>query len=380
MNTAAPTTARRRLHGLDLARALALLGMVAVHTIPLLNETGDPQPIAILSGKAAALFAVLAGFSVTLATRKYHRKSHATAALISRGLLIAGIGAVLGTLPSGVAVILVNYGVMFMLAPLVLHLSTRALAFLTPTWLLVSPVVSFWVRNFAGTDSHTVMPHLANLTDPATYAAIFLTGYYPVLQWFGYLLAGLLLSRLDWSRAATAVRTTLVGGFAALAAYGTSAILLTLGGYETLQELSEDRAPGTWGSIASTMFTGSYGTVPTDSWWWLAAPGPHTNTPVDMVATAGTSLLVIGLCMLLFRHASAHGSVMRVALATGSMPLTLYTAHVVLLLFTSSFLVHALVLVAFAGLWAAHVKQPGPLEFGVTRVVRNVLDKAGHGK
>lgn len=51
-----------RLIGLDLARFLALIGMMATHVWAFDIATGGHTPITeVLSGKAAALFAVLAG-------------------------------------------------------------------------------------------------------------------------------------------------------------------------------------------------------------------------------------------------------------------------------------------------------------------------------
>jgi hypothetical protein len=68
-----------------------------------------------------------------------------------------------------------------------------------------------------------------------------------------------------------------------------------------------------------------YGTVPTDTWWWLAVEAPHTGTPVDLAHTTGTALAVLGAALLVARVAP-------VALwplaAVGAMPLTLYTLHV----------------------------------------------------
>ena len=117
-----------RMLGIDLARAVALLGMMATHTMDLVDAAGDPQPVGLIAGKAAALFAVLAGFSVELSTRRYGRWREAAASLAVRGVLIAILGLMLGSLSSSIAVVLVNYGVLFLLAPLVLRLPACARA------------------------------------------------------------------------------------------------------------------------------------------------------------------------------------------------------------------------------------------------------------
>ena len=71
--------------------------------------------------------------------------------------------------------------------------------------MLVSPVLAHLLRPAAEAAvdpaelSHN--PMLDDLLTPATLLSdLFLTGYYPVVQWLGYLLAGLLIGRLELQR------------------------------------------------------------------------------------------------------------------------------------------------------------------------------------
>jgi uncharacterized membrane protein YeiB len=84
--------------------------------------------------------------------------------------------------------------------------------------------------------------------------------------------------------------------------------------------------------LATVLQTGTYGTTPSTSWWWLAVSAPHSGGPLDLLHTTGTALAVIGGCLLL--AAGLHGRwrwlVLPVA-AAGSMTLTLYTVHIVAL-------------------------------------------------
>ena len=60
-----------RLVGLDVARCLALLGMVAAHVLDERTPDGDLTARAqLVDGRAAALFAVLAGVSLVLMSRR----------------------------------------------------------------------------------------------------------------------------------------------------------------------------------------------------------------------------------------------------------------------------------------------------------------------
>ena len=65
-----------RVVGVDIARCLALFGMMATHILP--SSTWPPGAFVpwhqqVAGGRAAALFAVLAGVSLALVTGREHR-------------------------------------------------------------------------------------------------------------------------------------------------------------------------------------------------------------------------------------------------------------------------------------------------------------------
>src|SRR4051812_31274025 len=101
-----------RLVGIDVARCLALLGMVAAHLLD--DRTPDGHltlTSQLVDGRASALFAVLAGVSLALMSGRTtpltgRPLGQATARLAVRALLIALLGLALGELESGLAVIL----------------------------------------------------------------------------------------------------------------------------------------------------------------------------------------------------------------------------------------------------------------------------------
>ncbi len=362
-----------RLLGIDLARAVALLGMMATHTMDLVDAAGDPQPVGLIAGKAAALFAVLAGFSVKLSTRRYGRWREAAASLAVRGVLIAILGLVLGSLSSSIAVVLVNYGVLFLLAPLVLRLPARWLAATTVLWLVASPVASHLIRDGLGLQRAVEAPELSHLAQPVELAlGVLLTGYYPVLQWMGYLLAGLLLARLDWRSAATAAWVGAVGALLAAAAWVSSQLLLSAGGHEALERAGSGLSPLAWGSPYAAQTIGSHGTTPTTTWWWLVTVGPHSSTTFDLVFTSGIAAAVIAVCVLICLAIGERTRLLMPVLAAGSMPLSMYTLHVILSELTDLYVLQVLLLLGLAALWRAGGEGPGPLESLVSGTVRLV--------
>lgn len=332
---------RRRLVGVDVARGLALLGMMSVHIADRTDPDGSlSAAYAVSSGRASALFAVLAGVGLALAQA-------GGPAVLARAGVVAAVGLTLGVIPTPVAIILVHYGLLFCSAAPFLRLSSRALAVTGGAWLVVSPVVAHLLRTQvpAGPGAN---PSWLSLGDPAQLALdLALTGYYPVLQWTGYVLVGLAVGKTALGRSETALTLVAVGAGLAGAAKVVSAVLLgPLGGGAHV--------------VTAMPF---YGTTPTDSWWWLAVSEPHSGTPLDLLHTTGTALLVLGGCLLL---ASTGSRVVGYALvplaAAGSMTLSLYSVHVVALgLGLDVLVLHVVLALAAATVWRA-TGMRGPLE------------------
>ena len=146
---------QRRLTGIDAARGIALLGMIATHVLPLYNqETGDPSLTGLIfSGRSSALFAVVAGVGLALLTggsephdaRAIGRDRRGIAV---RALIIALVGLALGGLQTTIAVILFHYAVLFLLALPFLGMPLRRLAVWAGAWLLLSPVLAYVLRGW----------------------------------------------------------------------------------------------------------------------------------------------------------------------------------------------------------------------------------------
>ncbi|WP_425310090.1 heparan-alpha-glucosaminide N-acetyltransferase domain-containing protein [Ammonicoccus fulvus] len=144
---------RARLLGIDVARALAVLGMVAVHLVPDASGDGMSPAFIISSGKSAALFAVLAGVGIALSTGREHRPRGrrwlgSLAAVTVRAVLIALVGLALGLVVSSerADVILVAYAAMFLLALPLLRLPPWALAILATALAIGMPILSHSLR------------------------------------------------------------------------------------------------------------------------------------------------------------------------------------------------------------------------------------------
>ncbi|WP_426245566.1 heparan-alpha-glucosaminide N-acetyltransferase domain-containing protein [Nocardioides sp. LHG3406-4] len=360
-----------RIVGVDVARCLALLGMMATHILEPLGGDGELTTIqSIASGRASGLFALLAGVSLALVTggaRPHQgRRLHGDrAGIVVRALLIAFIGLLLGGLPTDIAIILVYYAVLFVLALPFLGLGWRPLALLALAWTVAGPVASMLLRSGLESPARLV-PSFEHLAAPADLAqSLLLTGYYPAIGWFAYLLAGLAIGRLDLRRSAVAARVALVGAAVAGVTWVVSTDLTGDAGVRRALLRADHGGATTWTELRRQLDQGSFGTTPTDSWWWLVPIGPHSGTSFTFLHTIGCSLAVLGLAVLAARVVTRGWAVV---FGAGAMTLTLYSLHIVLLTpeippaeVPSSYLPQVLVVLLIGAAYAL-ARTRGPLE------------------
>jgi uncharacterized membrane protein YeiB len=271
----------RRIDGLDAARGLAVLGMFIAHTVPV-PLTVDT----VADGRSSILFATIAGVSLGLLSGgapapARDRRGGIRLSVGVRGAILLVLGFFLATLGSLVSIILDEYGLMYLLLLPVLF---------APRFVLV-PLAAFFA--IAG-------PVLVGLLSEARDAGSAIVGMwfgpdasYPVPLWLAYLLAGLIVARSDLRRTRTQLLTIAAGVVGMVLGYG---VLGSLG----------------------------------------ADVEAHADTTAEAFGSGGVALLVIGaLAYLLSPETGGLGRVLRTVLspltAVGAMPLTIYTAQILVL-------------------------------------------------
>ena len=348
----------RRLVAVDLARGIALLGMMLAHLGP--QWTGDAPPVGelISTGRAAPLFALLAGVSLTLVHRRDPTGVGSVRATVVRGVLLVLLGLSLGTLRDMPILIIVSvYGLLVVLALPARLLSTRSLVVLTAAWSVLAPIGLLALR--IGRDPVPVdQPGWSDAREPwQLLGTLVLWGGYPALVWMAYLLAGLVIGRLDLSDPVTGAR--LVGG----------GLVLTCGALAVARLDEPD-----WREL----FARDDYPFSSVGWSELWTTAPHSSMPLNVVGAVGSSAVVIGVCVLLVQVAVLRRLLWPLAVA-GAGTLTLYTVHA---LWTwrlrldepapdeggwGPWALQAVVLVAAAVLWRLRFRR-GPLE-AVVRVL-----------
>ncbi|MDP3969808.1 MAG: heparan-alpha-glucosaminide N-acetyltransferase domain-containing protein [Nocardioides sp.] len=359
---------------MDVARCVALLGMVATHVA---DDYGADGGLALgqwlPGGRASALFAVLAGVSLALMTGRRtpvagRERWARSAGLAARALLVATVGLLLGEVDSGLAVILTYYGLLFLLGIAFVGLRAPALFVLAAAWTVLAPVLSQVLRPELPPRQFD-SPSFGQLADPGQLLSeLAFTGYYPVVPWLAYLLVGLGVGRLDLSR--RSVHLVLAAAGAVLAVAATVASRVLVGRPGVAGRLMDDLGrPGGADELARATESGMYGNTPTAGGWeWLLVVAPHSSTPFDLAQTIGSALLVIGVALLAVGLLGDFARrVVAILFGAGTMTLTLYSLHVVLRTERlwppddGAFVPHALVLLAIGTGFVA-LGWRGPLE------------------
>ena len=362
-------TPKTRYTGIDAARGIALIGMMAIHLLPATTDDFDPSwSWNLFAGKAAALFALLAGVALGLSSGGVRPKRgiQLTAvrwSTVVRALLVGSLGLAIAYVDMPAFIILAYYGVMFLLAVPLLGLSARALFAAAAAFAVLGPVLMELLRDHLPEPGYD--PTFADLfADPGQILSqLLLTGTYPAIPWMAYICAGLAIGRLRLGEWKTQVAVLTAGAGTALAAWLTSALLLgPFGGLDRI----EAATPGMGSqAIGDALIWGTQDYLPTTTYWWFAILAPHSTTPLDLTYTIGISAAVLG-AMLLIGHAA--GRYLLPLAAVGSMTLTLYCAHL-LVLGTGfyedqpelSFILQVAAAFAFALIWRTFRRQ-GPLE------------------
>jgi len=366
------TTRARRVLGVDVARGAALVGMVAVHTFPLLDEDGEPTAATLVAGgRSAATFVLVAGVGLAFlsggrAVVQGRDRVAVAAGLTVRAVLIGALGLALGLLAelNGIDGILPFYALLFLLAIPLLGLPPRVLAGVAAALIALGPVLIVATADL-GLPAAEADPTPATLVeDPVgLLVQLSVTGEYPIVVYLAYLCAGLAIGRLDLHSRRVAWWLVGAGAALAVAARVVSAVVLyPLGGLARLiSRTGSDDDPG---EVVQELL---WEPELVASWWYLALPAPHSHTPVDVAHTLGSAMVVLGAALLLTRI-GAIARLLRPLGMAGGMALTLYAAHLVVLATAVPaddpallFLLMVTVVLAFAVLWGRWLGQ-GPLE------------------
>ncbi|WP_438297407.1 heparan-alpha-glucosaminide N-acetyltransferase domain-containing protein [Streptomyces sp. HUAS TT7] len=328
-----------RLQALDAARGLAVLGMFAVHVGPRPEPSGAGYLLIAADGRAPAVFTLIAGFSLALArggTRPRPGQPPLRATLI-RCAVLALLGLTLAWLHTGILVILAFYAVYFLAAEPFTRLGAKVLIAVASCSVVLGPVLSYTLgplfgHRLGGRGATPAIRDLAGWTGLAeAVEALLLSGAYPLLTYFPYLLVGMALGRIaDLRRPGPARLLVGWGAAGAVAGYGLSWLAVTGpgNGYGALLRAVADHHPAALAADdpVRAVLGQQYGAIPSTSWHWLLVADPYSQTPLETLGNAGVGAALIGLAVGAARSRLLAGP-MRPLAAVGAMALSVYVAH-----------------------------------------------------
>jgi uncharacterized membrane protein len=280
-----------RLGGVDLARGLAVLGMIAAHLLVIppfdLSDVGGTWTD-VVNGRSSILFATLAGVSIALTTGGPHpvagaARRDARVRLALRAGMLWMLGIALTLLGVPVFVILPAYAILFLLSLPLLALRASTLLLLAGGVAVVLP----FLQALLG-----ALPFWA--TPAGELVALAVGWHYPFPTWIAFLAAGMGLGRLPLRGVTVPALALLLGAAAAALAYAAA---------------------------------GVFGTVPVagDPWSRAWSAAAHSTGVFEVVGGGGVAIATIGACLLVCRTPATW--IVLPLRAVGSMPLTAYTAQ-----------------------------------------------------
>ncbi|MFT6399192.1 MAG: putative membrane protein YeiB [Bradymonadia bacterium] len=302
-----------RVLGFDIARAVAVFGMVVVNFKVVMGaESAGPSwlvwTIGLLDGRAAATFVLLAGAGLSLLSRRSRNSADASGiardrrTVLRRAVFLFFVG--LAYTPIWPADILHFYGVYIAVAALFLTAPTRVLLTAASLLALLFMVLLLVLNYETGWDWEG-LNYIGFWTPAGMMRHLFFNGFHPVVPWLAFMLVGMALGRLDLSNADT--RNRVLRWSVSAAVLGESV---------------------SWG-LRRWLMTSALSVQEKADLIAVVGTDPMPPVILYMVAAGGTAVTIVVACISLGQR--FHSAVwMRPIVATGQMALTLYVAHVVI--------------------------------------------------
>jgi uncharacterized membrane protein YeiB len=194
-----------RILGYDFARGLAIIGMIFVNFKTVMVAETDAylyQLIELISGKAAALFVVLAGVGMTLMYQRAKAKNDVGEIRKVKIILLkrAGFLFVVGLSYYSIwpGDILHYYGLYLPIGILFLSVSRnwlQTLSFL----LIIAYSASMLFFNYEAGWDWTTLEYTDFFAVNGFFRNFFLNGFHPVFPWIAFLLTGIWIGRLNFN-------------------------------------------------------------------------------------------------------------------------------------------------------------------------------------
>lgn len=300
---------KKRIIGIDVARALAVIGMIIVNFKIVFGGKGNETIkflLGLLEGKAAATFVVLAGVGIAFMSNsaiKNHdlqKIKKTRKRILKRAIFLFIIG--LLYIPIWPADILHFYGIYMLITLLLLTGSNKIIVTSSLVLVFIYPLLlSIWNYD-TGWNFDTF--EYVDFWSPEGFARnLFFNGFHPVIPWSAFMLIGLWFGKQDLSNPKFIKRATWV----------SVAIFLTI----TL--LSQ--------SLISILAEGNQ--TFEDELKQILGTSPMPPLPIYMISGSSFAIFIISICIIISNTFETN-YLINVLKKTGQLALTFYVAHVII--------------------------------------------------
>ncbi len=350
---------KKRIIGIDIARALAVIGMIIVNFKVVFGENGNPWVksfVSIFDGKAAATFVVLAGIGLALMTNSAIRNNDQTELrrvrrrLAKRALfLFIGGASYIVIWPAD---ILHFYGIYMAITILLLTSNEKTLVSSAITLIVAFPILMMFWDYETGWNFDTL--HYQDFWTVRGFVRnLFFNGFHPVIPWTAFMLIGYWFGKQNLYNHNFLKKTFWISSTAFISIQSLSYLsisFLSEGNHETSKELTE-----------------------------ILGTNPMPPLPIYMFNGIAVALAITSACIIIARQYE-NNRIIDALKKTGQLALTFYVAHVIIGMgvvevidpakmgnYSVEFsviyaLVFSLLCVVFAVIWRKY-KTSGPLEW-----------------
>ena len=355
----------KRILGFDFARGLAIIGMVFVNFKVVMARETDAflyQLLEVFSGKAAALFVVLAGVGMTLMYKSAKRKNDTAKiretklSLLKRAVFLFVVG--LSYYFLWPADILHYYGVYLTIGVLFLSASNRLIQ-LVAVLLIVGYSILLLFFNYEAGWNFDTLEYTDFFTPEGFFRNLFLNGFHPVLPWIAFLLLGIWIGRIDFQDKQARNKTALVSLLIYISFKGVSMLSLQWANHNLPAPQAEEL-------------------------YYLLGTSPMPPMFFYMITASSLAVFIIAVSEW-FCQQFSQNPIVRQMISAGQLALSNYFFHVIIGMFGVQLyfgkleqafsiefvffyaLFFNILLVVFSHLWRSRYKR-GPLEWVMRRI------------
>lgn len=301
-----------RIIGIDVARSLAMFGMLLINYSVITGVEGKGPSwliklTSLIEGRASALFVLLAGIGIALMTKRTRESSNkeqlqkARISIWKRALLLFVLG--MGLYVIGwTGDILHYYGFYLFFLTFFIGFKKRTNIIIAGVLILVAQAIQLTYDMFTGWQPNALFMEYVDFWSISGFTRnLFINGYHPIFPWFAFILIGFVIGCYSL-KDGRIQRNLLAIGFTSLVIAESASVVL-------IKQLT----PVLTSEVAQFLFK----------------TGPILPNVLYMLSAIGSSFIILVIILKVTEKAQSFW-LWKVIIPSGQMTLTHYIGHIVI--------------------------------------------------